>query len=515
MEINMIYAGLDSAYGFQSRVLKEIDKRTPFHKCILINKCQDGRDRYEGDKYLVLGYDMCEHNRYEDYYDFNDFLPLTKPLLEQLAPYESTVTHMLVRNTEHEVFTFDEAKRLYLMQLQFWNHMIETWHINFFIMNEVPHHAHHYLIYALCRVKNIRMQINISTTIPYHWLSGDDMFGQGERIYRRYLEIWERHEQVELSPDLEHIYQALQYANRGLDDNLVHGGITRKQHIAEQRAVFMKFVLAREYWKRSLKRIKNGVAVKVRTGKGDVLKRQLQRVRQDRYFVKRARLKMKSLRGNSYYESLAGNVVPGERFFIYFMHYQPEATTLPRAGVYEQQQLIVRLLARCLEGTGVRLYVKEHFVQPCRLKSFYDELSSIRNVRLITCDADSKELLCQSVAAATCTGTVIQEALMNLKPILIFGDGGFTKGPGLYQISGMEDCKSAVEEILAGKAETTLEQARAYLKAIELETVFMHPYIMELDEKDEQTLARNRESFVETAVRALEELKGRENGRQC
>lgn len=506
MEINMIYGGLDSAYGFQSQVLEEIYRRVPFHKCILIEKNHDDRDRYDEERFLRLNYDMCEHNRYQDYYDFNDFLPLSKELLEKMAVYEETATRMFIRNMEHDVYTYDEGKRLYLIQLQFWNHMIESYGINFVVLNEVPHHVHHYIIYALCKVKNIAMNINMSTTLHNRWLCGNDMFGQGEKIYERYQELKRSQEPIVLPEDLEHVFQALQYKNKGLDEKIVHGGMSRKQHIKMQKDVFMDFVKTGNVLKRNFKRMKHGLAVLARQKDRQEAKRQKNLIMEDIHYVKRARLKMKILRDRSYYEKMTKPVDWNQKYIVYFLHFQPEATTLPRAGVFNEQQLAIKILAKSLEGTGIKLYVKEHFVQPYRHKYFYDDLSKIRGVQLLSGEVDSKKLVVHCVAAATCTGTIIQEAVINQKPVFVFGDAGFTRGPGIYYVESREDCRKAIEEIQSGKAQIRPEEVRRYLQAIGMETVFMNSYIHEWAETDTQLLEKNKASFVNATVYEMQKL---------
>lgn len=505
MKINMIYIGVDSAYGFQSQVLREIDQKLSFQKCVLLNKCSDAKDVYNDPKYIIVDYDICEQNRYAESYDFNTMKPLDKELLEKMQPYEETITRMFVRNMEQDIYTYDEGKRLYLMQLQFWNDVVQRYDINFVVINEVPHHAMGYVIYALCKINHIPMNVNISTTVPEHWLCGDDIYGQGERIYCRYQQLMKENKEIMLAEDLEHIYQALQYKNRGLDEKLVHGGITRKQHIAEQRAVFMNFILPANIIKRNFKYVKHGFAVRIKRKDKNMYKRQMEKFRQDLHFVKRARVKMKILRGNQYYESLTQPYHKEEKYVVYFLHYQPEATTLPRAGVFTEQILAIKILANALAEQGITVYVKEHFVQPYRHKYFYDDLAAIQGVKLLSCDIDSKQLLANCIAAATCTGTVIQEALVNKKPIFVFGDGGFTKGPCIYPISSTQECKAALADILAGK-EISDYQVRAYFKAIELETVFMIPYIREIPEDDKETLEKNKRSFVKATVEAVNKL---------
>ncbi len=46
--INIFFQAVDSAGGYQSAVLQELDKSIDFHKCLMTVKTNDGADSYPG-----------------------------------------------------------------------------------------------------------------------------------------------------------------------------------------------------------------------------------------------------------------------------------------------------------------------------------------------------------------------------------------------------------------------------------------------------------------------------------
>lgn len=211
------------------------------------------------------------------------------------------------------------------------------------------------------------------------------------------------------------------------------------------------------------------------------------------------------MRGIDYYNALTSEPVPGEKYLIFFLHLQPEATTLPQGGVFVEQELMIQILARTAEKHGIKVYVKEHFVQPCRNKSFYDGLAKIRNVRLIHSDRDSKQLARNSVATASCNGTILLESIFNSKPTFIFGEVCFEKAPGVFRIGSVEECEKALEQILTGDFSIEQNQVRAYLKAFGESSIRAY-FDCSLYEKDGRvTMEQGRKAYADYVVRRLRE----------
>lgn len=464
MELNLFFEGVDSYEGFQSEMLRRVNEILPIHTCVITSKDHDRKDRY-GDNYTVVDYDVCEHNRYEEFYDFNEFLPLSRELLEKMLPFESTAMQMLVRNFERHLYTMDESKRFYLNHLRFWNHQIVTKKINYICFSNIPHHCHDYVIYALGKVYNIPMSFCSDTSIPPRLSTCTDMENMWKDTYAKYLE-YRKEPEITLPEDLEHYYQALRHENRGFDDKAVHRGMSKKDHIAIRRKFFMSYFERGNVWHRRISWLKHGLKVSL-TGKNrEGFAEGIAKVRQDNVYLKRGRIKQKAMRPVKYFDSTAS--IPdyqNEKFVVFFLHLQPEATTLPKGGVFVEQELMIQILAAALLPFGITLYVKEHFVQPYRNKDFYDGLLKIKNVKTVPSSLDSGELVRHCLATASCNGTILLESMINAIPTFIFGDTPFRGGPGVFYVGSVEECRDVIEKILAGEIDISAHEVRAQLKA--------------------------------------------------
>lgn len=154
------------------------------------------------------------------------------------------------------------------------------------------------------------------------------------------------------------------------------------------------------------------------------------------------------------YEGLAKKTVPKEPYVLFFLNYQPEKTTTPMGGVFDDQLLAVRLLAHSLP-TGWRLLVKEHPRQfgahvdaaPYRSVAYYKELVSLPNVQLVSPNASTAELLTKCVATATITGSIGWQGLLAGKPAINFGRSWYAACRGCYVVSSAAEVAAAMADL--------------------------------------------------------------------
>lgn len=127
--------------------------------------------------------------------------------------------------------------------------------------------------------------------------------------------------------------------------------------------------------------------------------------------------------------------VEGEKFVLYPIHFQPEASTLVQAPMYVDQLALLEDMARSLP-VGYRLYVKEHLSNRGRRPlEFYNAIRRIPAVRLLGPDADTWALIKQASAIAVITGTMGWEGLLFDKPVVTFGDVFYNQVPSVYRAS--------------------------------------------------------------------------------
>lgn len=132
-----------------------------------------------------------------------------------------------------------------------------------------------------------------------------------------------------------------------------------------------------------------------------------------------------------------------EKYAVYFLHYQPEKTSLPEGFGFTQQVNAIRALRACLPR-DVRLLVKEHpatynfmCLPGYRTPAFYRSIDAMQGVSLLDISCDNFEVIDGAVCVSTLSGTVGVEALIRGVPVVYFGL------PAAYELNGQHVYENA------------------------------------------------------------------------
>jgi hypothetical protein len=142
-----------------------------------------------------------------------------------------------------------------------------------------------------------------------------------------------------------------------------------------------------------------------------------------------------------YCERISSSELPYELDYFYFpLHFQPEATTQIRAGVFDDQLNLINLISSLLPDDKY-LIVKEHpaywtrkwntNINSYRSKKFYSSIMDKQNVILVDYKLDSNALIEKSKGVIAITGTVVLEGLKNEKLTLLFGRTPYSNLPNV------------------------------------------------------------------------------------
>lgn len=154
------------------------------------------------------------------------------------------------------------------------------------------------------------------------------------------------------------------------------------------------------------------------------------------------------------------------------LHYQPKATTCPAGGVFVDQLLIIEMLDKLLPK-NIEILVKEHISQfynftesaSGRSNLFYDRLNKFSNrVKYLDPKIPSFDVIDNSLAIVTVSGTIGFEALARGKPVLVFGRTWYEYAPGAFRIKTAKDLLIAYNSIIANDKITTTDEFDNYIK---------------------------------------------------
>lgn len=133
-----------------------------------------------------------------------------------------------------------------------------------------------------------------------------------------------------------------------------------------------------------------------------------------------------------------------ESYYLYPLHFHPEASTSVNSRWYVDEYPVIKNLAFSLPS-GSWLYVKDH---PSAIGypsiDFYRQISFLPNVKLISPQEDTKSLIASSIGVITQTSTVGYEALVLEKPTWVLGDVFYDFHPLCEKIGWNQDLEKSL-----------------------------------------------------------------------
>lgn len=399
---------------------------------------------------------------------------LDQTILIDLAYHESIIMNMMNRMDPDNSFSYQERVRLYHTQLRYWLTILNYYEPEVVVYTSTPHVVYDYVIYILCQRMGIK-------TILSQGACFDDLFYPLERIeddppavslYKELLSKYDS-QRVKLSSAADGYLKRLQGDyTKGVPSYLKEllekeSGLSVANVSKKISSIFncpkYFFNLLRSFY---------------RPGKLNYLKRNGNDIKDSNwtdfeYKMYKFKANKRKKQYKIFYDKHAQKVDLKSPYIYVALQYQPEKSSSPDAGVYVNQFLIVDLLSKSVPD-GWYIYVKESRMQNSSLThgergrtlSFYEDLISIPNVRLVHNSTSPWDLIDNAKASATACGTTGWETIVRGKPVLLFGYGWYRGCEGVLDSRTIEKCKEAIAKIEAGY-QVDYNKVRLYVYALE------------------------------------------------
>ena len=428
MSHNIIVRGFEDPLGTRAltRALEGIDIGT----CYIMGRNERDSAKVPAEKRIFWGPSALDH------VDWNALLPLDEELIEKMRPYEAVTLEMFSRlETDGRFLSYGDRKREYLRLLRYWNDLTQRDHIRLFLSYTVPHFPPDYVLYGLCKLKNIPVILcspgdPLKDVLFLH----EDLEEPALALRAKVAAPRSPSASATLPAHLESYFQS-QTDDRSPEH-------TRKPW-------YHQMAFPKLPWSRSP--LKKGF-----------LQRQLR-------YISRLRGARKVFR---LYDRAATPPDLSRRFIYVALHMQPECNTTPLAGAYANQELIVQMLG-ALVPDDVLIYVKEHPFQKFhhpdgkwRSLAFYRDLLAVRNARFVPRDFSTYTLIEHCKAVASASSTAGFEALFRGKPAIVFGHRFHCEAPGVFRVRTIDDCRAALRAILEQNVRPTRDDMRSFLHAV-------------------------------------------------
>lgn len=368
-------------------------------------------------------------------YPLDNGEPLDEVIIEKMAIYEPTVVKMMDRLEYYakREYSYDERKRLYFNHLRYWNNLIKTKKIDIYIGTNIPHEVYDYVIYGLAKIYNIPTYFFLQSQINNLVHPMSDWEANCNTIPNEFLRLKAEKGQVLFDSIVEKEWK-LQNCN-------VSPFYMTKVPFAKLFKHFFHY--------------KN-------------LKKYIHPYYYKWYFLKDVKRNYANHKLRKAYNKISVSPTFSSKYVYLALHYQPEMTTCPIGGVYVDQYLIVELLDKYLPD-DVSIYIKEHPKQEIASRSFnyYSQiLKNKKRVFFVPLKTSTFDLIHNSLAVATVTGTVGWEALFRNKPVMLFGHNFFQYAPGVFMIKSNDDCVKAIESIINSRYLIDKNDLKLFIQAV-------------------------------------------------
>jgi hypothetical protein len=447
------------AAPLDDHILQFVLKALPVECCVSVCQIERYVPFLSDDAQLWIPSKLVKWGEYD--VDWNTIIPIGEDLIEKMRRCESVYMDMLTRLEERQTLSYQVRKRAYLRSLQYWNHILETRKINVYLSSGIPHESHEYVIYELCKIKEI-------PTVFMH--------AGAIKEEHAVIEDWEEsaYELKDVLKRLEH-----EYADPG-KEIVLHTKYMEyfESQVAPRKVAPVPWDMVNTFTCPFVRWIRIVLSV-YRLGLHNFIKHIWNFIARWSHpshwgnFFDRMRRKYVVRRMVRFYDAHVTDPDLDKPFVYFPLQMQPECSTTPMAGAYTDQIIIAKMLNGLLPE-GVFLYAKEHPNQSRqypdgrgRDSMFYRDLLELKRVRFVARDYNSFDLLKHCMAVATGTGTIGMEALFKEKPVLLFGHTFYQYASGVFQITSVKDCTDALRAIFEEKAKPTIRGSKLFLKALE------------------------------------------------
>ena len=432
--MNILYRANDSRNNYQVNFLEDLRKKGGFQHCTVV-VVNDEHDTYPEEFYHVLysaeGY-FCKYSQ-----DIYELPAISYDMWEALLPFKDNMLNMTQRAAHNHVLNYFEMDDQYMKHIRYWNWILDSDEIGMAYFTVAPHTCWEYAIYALCKVKGIPTLI-----VDELWqMKLAPVFTSLEHNGINVRKCFDSHETIELDANLQAWYDKTRSAGTSYNParikaNIKANRVFEKKNFMGSFSEDAKAVVIQ--WLRYI--------VRGRTT-GDDLE-WTYRFRKQRI---EARRKYKKDKPKEYYDKkFAEHPVEGEDYILHLLQQMPEATLLPKSGVASNQLIPIELLADAAAKRGVKLYVKEHYVQLPRDHTFYTELLKIPNVRLIKLSDPTGPIQDKALAIASQNGTCLAEGLVKGIPILCTAPSVMAQAPNAFYVRDEQSVLDAIDTIKTG-----------------------------------------------------------------
>lgn len=453
---------------------------------------------------------------------------IDRDLLNKMSHYEHMFMCLLdIYDPNGRTFSSRERRETYYDLLRYAVCIISNHQPNLYIAATIPHSLHDYILYCVCRVYGIPTLVCMPTSLPGYLIWQDSLEEGSSKLKSHYQKRLTKLDNVEVTlPSILEDYYITARLSYDIakpwyvklrDHSLLR---SRRDNVLIVASAELKSFISETL--REMRRLIKFVFFPIESYKNlfvqeqaeifKIIDVQLRNVVTTRHATERIFAKGKKIKKRLYSQYLKLQRQPDFSLPYIFvpLHYQPEASTTPLGGVFSDQILMIRMLARNIPNNW-RIYVKEHQTtfDPTlrghfsRDFNYYSEINEIPGVELVPMSFSSFDMIDRAKAVATVTGTAGWEAVIRGVPSIVFGNAWYKDCHGVFDGRNHEGCVSAINQIKAG--------FKPNPKFVKEYMMLLHEIGFRADRDNsykltDYSLLQSQEIITESLIRAVESI---------
>jgi len=371
---------------------------------------------------------------------------LSAELLEEFVQCENLFLSISDRFSFFPV-SVQKRKALYQELLLYWYTFLETRPVDAIIFGDVPHMGWDNIVYEIAKKLSIPT-LCVERTFTDRVLLLDD-FRKIEKVPSEYLYGVEKDDIIRLMGTslFKDIFESSSW--KQISDQRNKDAIEAREHLLNtaKKDFVNIFHKVRSYGSTIFRNLFSSSLLSAVGFNGPY--RSIT-VHVFRFFYKLSRRRL-----YQFYMNHTSDVDYDRPFVFVALHFQPEKNTTPQGGVFENQHLLVEILAKFVPKDWM-IYVKEHPRQfsyqlnskHYRNQDYYERLLRIGNVKLVKPQEDTERLTERAELTANIKGTAGWQSLLHHKPCIAFGYAWYAPCNSCYIVRSAEECKQAIDAIL-------------------------------------------------------------------
>ena len=402
----------------------------------------------------------------------NDFTKLYK--IKKISEY------MLNRFNWNNSFSCKEKKKLINHHFLYSEFLIEKFNPDIVIFQEVPHFVYDYILYEICKIKKIKTLIFAYANISGFSFLIDNIWNTSKKLNYFYKKNQVEYKLKDIflkNFNKEYLRIKNNTETQPPSEKWVHNKISKNINnlkiFPKIKKLFFKdikegiFNLSKLFRSNKLTNASN---MKIKNKSFKIFPSYL------RIFLNIKFSEYRTIKLHKFYKKISKNKPNLKKNYIsFFLHYEPERSISPQAGLLYNQFKLARCFAENLPKNWF-LYVKEHrktfythllMRNQYRLKQDYINLLKNKNIILVDDEYPSLDLIKNAKANITSNGTAGLESIIHLRPLLTFGYSWLNKFKYCFSIRTKKNIKKTIKLLLKDKITFNENDVKIFLKSLE------------------------------------------------